>query len=964
MSLLSLEKDFENFATEIFLRLVCKEKRKIRPRNNKFLDIVEYFDGFQKTVQRRSSAEEGRVIVDGYRRYNCRGWEAERTTPFFSTGFEYIAEEGKTITRRYSFKYDALGRIIETVTPDGRPSRTIYTPGIITRYDVSDTDNSPENVARGHFGTPHIEKYDALGRLLSISQQNIGGTNFVTRYTLDSMGRLLKVKDAREVETANYVYDLIGRKIQVNHVDAGNRRVAHNARGDLAFIIDAIGHNTEISYDKLGRRTQLKIDGTVTERYEYDTGVGSNLIGRLSRVEDEAGEVNFSYTPRGMISKKTRKVQSLNGLVDFTVQYAYDSMERMTQIIHPGGQSIDYHYNDRGLLKEIPGFVDNIEYNAVGQIIGVQYTNGVRESYVFDELTFYLKEARINGPTRTTPYYLMSYTYDSTGAPLTMTDGVTAAGHPSFQRHFTYDAINRLISVEANIEGVTSKKIYSFDEVGNFKFNQEYSSGEFYLFPNGSNRIRGTLFGGVETPLFNYDSNGNLISTPEMDLKFDARGRLARATKTNGTIVEYTYGYMGERVRKRVNKGGITHETIYIDQIFEVRDGQVTRFVFNRDTRIAAINDVVGTQFFHYDHLGNTVLISNATGGVTREFGYYPFGRIAFTVGSGSSPYQFIGNEIDEEIGLVYAHSRYYYPQLGRFISPDLFILLNPEKTLRLPESLNLYVYSANNPMRLVDKEGGWWKWLLGGLVIAALAVATIVVGVATVGTGFAFGILLAASIGSAVGSGIGVYSAWRGGGDLADGFLFGTLVGGVSGAAGYALGAAVGVAGISGVWGSILAGAAEGAIIGAGNGAIIGYAGGAGTWQDILKQAGIGFAIGLVLGGLAGYVSYKFPILKGNTFEEAIGSGSGKTVNPITGQSLSESYSTGLAPVGRLMDRTIPLLNRIIATTAQPMVYVSVGSVTHVTIYHDWDDIKAWIIETFGGEKKEVVIPGPEIKL
>ncbi len=87
--------------------------------------------GFRRQFQRRSSAEEGRVIVDGYRRYNCRGWEAERTTPFFSTGFEYIAEEGKTITRRYSFKYDALGRIIETVTPDGRPSRTIYTPGII-----------------------------------------------------------------------------------------------------------------------------------------------------------------------------------------------------------------------------------------------------------------------------------------------------------------------------------------------------------------------------------------------------------------------------------------------------------------------------------------------------------------------------------------------------------------------------------------------------------------------------------------------------------------------------------------------------------------------------------------------------------------------------------------------------------------------------------------------------------------
>ncbi len=205
-------------------------------------------------------------------------------------------------------------------------------------------------------------------------------------------------------------------------------------------------------------------------------------------------------------------------------------MERMTQIIHPGGQSIDYHYNDRGLLKEIPGFVDNIEYNAVGQIIGVQYTNGVRESYVFEELTFYLKEARINGPTRTTPYYLMSYTYDSTGAPLTMTDGVTAAGHPSFQRHFTYDAINRLISVEANIEGVTSKKIYSFDEVGNFKFNQEYSSESSIYFLMAVIELEHAVWRRRNT-LFNYDSNGNLIYTPEMDLKFDARGRLARATK-------------------------------------------------------------------------------------------------------------------------------------------------------------------------------------------------------------------------------------------------------------------------------------------------------------------------------------------------------------------------------------------------------------------------------------------------
>jgi RHS repeat-associated protein len=445
---------------------------------------------------------------------------------------------------------------------------------------------------------------------------------------------------------------------------------------------------------------------------------------------------------------------------------------------------------------------------------------------------------------------------------------VAAGGHPVFQRQLGYDAMNRLTRVVGSIDGAPFLREYAYDSAGNFTRNHEFSADPIYLEPAASNRIRGVRPGGVDTPLFYYDVAGNTTAMPGQTLEWDARGRLTRVVRADGATTEFAYGYQGERVRSRFSHNGVTRETLYVDRVYEVRDSVATRFVFNEDVRIAAVVAAGSPRFFHHDYLGNTVLVTDVAGAILHELGYFAFGTSAFSVGAGGERFAFLGNETDEETGLVYCRSRYYDPRLGRFLSPDLLIVLNPEKILFLPGGFNPYVYSANNPMRYVDSEGAWWKWLLGGLLIAALVVATVLTTgawwkwllgglliaalvVATVLTtgigGFAFGILLAATIGSSVGAGVGVYSAWRRGGDLADGFLFGALVGAAAGAAGYALGAAV-TGALGGVWGSILGGAAEDAIVGAGNGATVGYAGGKGTWQEMLINAGVGFCAGLVL--------------------------------------------------------------------------------------------------------------------
>jgi hypothetical protein len=254
-----------------------------------------------------------------------------------------------------------------------------------------------------------------------------------------------------------------------------------------------------------------------------------------------------------------------------------------------------------------------------------------------------------------------------------------------------------------------------------------------------------------------------------------------------------------------------------------------------------------------------------------------------------------------------------------------------------------------------VDENGAFWKAFFGALLIAALIVATIVVGVFTGGAGFAFGILLAAAIGSSLGAAVGTYAAYEAGGNLEDGFLLGAVIGGAAGAGGYALGAAVGAAGISGVWGSILSGAAEGAVVGAGNGAIIGYGGGKGSAEDILKQMGIGFLVGAVLGGIAGWIKYS-PTGISDAVKDFASHGSVSGIEQSSGAPLYQTYSTapGIQAVGNAAGG---VAQKIASSLANPVVFAGIGSGTQAVLTYHWDDIKAWLLEAFGGEEKQVIV-------
>ena len=76
------------------------------------------------------------------------------------------------------------------------------------------------------------------------------------------------------------------------------------------------------------------------------------------------------------------------------------------------------------------------------------------------------------------------------------------------------------------------------------------------------------------------------------------------------------------------------------------------------------------------------------------------------------NPYRYRGYYYDIETQLYWVSSRYYSPELCRWISPDSIEYLDPEAI----NGLNLYAYCGNDPVNRFDPTGHSWKSFWNGV--------------------------------------------------------------------------------------------------------------------------------------------------------------------------------------------------------------------------------------------------------
>jgi len=104
----------------------------------------------------------------------------------------------------------------------------------------------------------------------------------------------------------------------------------------------------------------------------------------------------------------------------------------------------------------------------------------------------------------------------------------------------------------------------------------------------GPHAITGTEKGPDGAMAFTYDDNGNMTADRGMRLSWDYQDRLVGLSNGANTAV-YAYDYTNTRKRKTVSdsENGSISDVVYIDKYSEIRDGQLVKYVYAGNSRVA-----------------------------------------------------------------------------------------------------------------------------------------------------------------------------------------------------------------------------------------------------------------------------------------------------------------------------------------------------------------------------------------
>lgn len=171
---------------------------------------------------------------------------------------------------------------------------------------------------------------------------------------------------------------------------------------------------------------------------------------------------------------------------------------------------------------------------------------------------------------------------------------------------------------------------------------------------------------------YSYDTLGDRTSIISPGgttaLGYDQLGRLTTYGSTS-------YAYNGDGLRVSKATGRTTEAFTWSP---EVRNGvpqllvdSSTAYVYGpRGLPLEQINGSTVLYYFN-DKLGSTRALINASGTPASTYTYTPYGKLAGSTGTTTSPLGYAGAYTDSESGFLYLQHRYYDPTSGQFTSSD-----------------------------------------------------------------------------------------------------------------------------------------------------------------------------------------------------------------------------------------------------------------------------------------------------
>ncbi len=193
-----------------------------------------------------------------------------------------------------------------------------------------------------------------------------------------------------------------------------------------------------------------------------------------------------------------------------------------------------------------------------------------------------------------------------------------------------------------------------------------------------------------------YDLNGNMTSDGMHNYTWDARNRLSQIDL--GNTATFTYDPFGRRISKIVL--GVQTGFLY-DRANPVQELSGTtptaNFITGKLDEYFTRTDSAGARHFLTDALGSTLALADSTGTVQTSYTFEPFGNATVGGAATTNTFTYTGRELDAT-SLYFYRTRYYNPQLQRFISEDPIGLNGGD--------INIYAHTRNSPTNHTDASG------------------------------------------------------------------------------------------------------------------------------------------------------------------------------------------------------------------------------------------------------------------
>ena len=420
-------------------------------------------------------------------------------------------------------------------------------------------------------------------------------------------------------------------------------------------------------YDMAGRMTRMQRSGSQSLETVYSYGAGNLLTRKTTRFSDRRYEQQAEYNKN---NQPTSYVLKQNGLCRNQTNYTYDGLGRVTS------QDV---WDGTSHRKPVETFLEYLP-------AGTGKTTGL------------VKKLTVNGRS-------FAAEYDGNGNIVSILD--SAEGRTEYE----YDALNQLTKVTYP-DG--TEYSYVYDAGGNLtQWNKNGTTQHIAHYATTGWKDQFVYLDGTG---IQYDEIGNPLTWRlGVNLTWEAGRRLSTLQKGE-TSVSYTYNAEGTRIGKTVN--GRTKNYLWdggklLSQTF-ANDTQV--FLYHGDSRVAL--EFMGQLYYYvYNLQGDVVGLVDKTGTTMVTYKYDVWGKPESTTGpmattlGVANPFRYRGYYYDTESGFYYLQSRYYDPEVGRFLNADSYVQTGQGLT-----GLNMYLYCGNNPVTNQDPLGDCWHrlWIFG----------------------------------------------------------------------------------------------------------------------------------------------------------------------------------------------------------------------------------------------------------